>query len=308
MREDRITFFSEGSRVAGILRLPDDRDGPYPAIVQGPGWLGLAAANAYRPWHEALVAAGYAVLAFDYRGYGESEGERGWVLPARMVEDIHNAVSFLSSRDEIDQGRIGAYGMGGIGGGNAILAAAVDSRIRCVAAQSVVADGKDWLRRMRREYEWVEFRDRVAQDSVKWAVEGNSDLVNPRTDIMVATPERQSYTNKRDVDAKIEPLFHLQSAAALMRYRPIDVVHQLAPRGLLLTCVVDDSVTPEDHAVRLYDRAGAPKRLVRQSGTTHYASYTQNYDLLAREIVGWYDRHMRASTVEFQEEQRVDLC
>ena len=247
MREERVEFFSDGTRVVGFLRQPENAAPPYATIVQGPGWLGLADANAYRPWHEAFVAAGYAVLAFDYRGYGHSDGEPGWVLPSRMVEDIINAVTYLHTRDDVDHGRIGAYGMGGIGGGNAIIAAASDPRIRCVATQSVVADGGEWLRRMRREYEWNDYRERVAEDAKRWVETGESKLVDPRAEIMVATPERKAYQNKRGVDGAAA-LFHLQSAAALMHYRPIDVVHRLAPRGLLLTCVEDDSVTPEDHA------------------------------------------------------------
>ena len=293
MREERVKFFSEGTRLVGFLRMPDVAEALLPAIVQGPGWLGLADAKTYLPWHAALVEAGYAVLGFDYRGYGHSDGERAWVLPQRMVEDIINAVTYLETRPEVSADRIGAYGMGGIGGGNAIIAAALDPRIRCVAVQSVVADGAEWLRRMRREHEWVEYVERVQEDARAWVRTGTSALVDPRTEIMVSTPERQRYTNKKDVDARIEPLFHLQSAAALMRYRPIDFVARLAPRGLLLTCVVDDAVTPEEHARALYERAGNPKRLITQSGTTHYASYTQNYEMLVQEIVGWYDRHLK---------------
>jgi dipeptidyl aminopeptidase/acylaminoacyl peptidase len=302
MREDRVEFYSHGQKLVGSLRTPDAGDGPFPAIVQGPGWLGLATARTYRPWHEALTAAGYAVLVFDYRGYGESEGERGWVLPARMVEDIVNAVTFLGTLPSVDAERIGAYGIGGIGGGNAIIAASQDERIRCVAVQSVVADGADWLRRMRREYEWHEYVERVEADARAWVTTGESELVDPRADIMVATPERKAYTGKADADAAMEPRFHLQSAAALMQYRPIDHVARLAPRGLLLTSVEDDAVTPEAHAQRLYEAAGEPKRLVRQTGTTHYRSYVDNYEVLAAEIVGWYDRHLTASAIQTREE------
>ena len=44
-----------------------------------------------------------------------------------------------------------------------------------------------------------------------------------------------------------------------MRYRPIDHVHRIAPRAVLITCIADDAVTPEDHAVALYERAGRPR-------------------------------------------------
>jgi dipeptidyl aminopeptidase/acylaminoacyl peptidase len=306
MHEERVEFFSEGTRVAGLLRLPEGGAGPLPAIVQGPGWLGLADAKAYVPWHTALVDAGYAVLAFDYRGHGESDGERGWILPARMVEDVINAVTYLETRPEVARDRIGAFGIGATGAGNAIIAAASDPRIRCVAVQSVIADGAVWLRGMRREYEWIELRERVAEDARTWVRSGDSKLVNPRTEIMVAAPERARYSGKKDVDSRVDPLFHLQSAAAIMRYRPIDVVHRLAPRALLVISVEDDTVTPDEHALALYERAGSPKRLVRQLGTTHYESYTRNYELLAREIVSWYDQHLTVNPVQTFEDSPND--
>ena len=303
MREENVEYLSEGTRVAGILRLPDAGEGPFPAIVQGPGWLGLADARAYVPWHAAFVHAGYAVLVFDYRGHGKSDGERGWILPERMVEDVINAVTYLETRPEIDRRRIGAFGIGGIGSANAVVAAARDPRIRCLAVQSVVSDGAAWLRGMRREYEWIEYQVRVAEDARTWVRDGVSELVDPRTDIMVGAPERARYTGKADVDAKMETRFHLQSAAAVMRFRPVDVVHTLAPRALLVITVADDTVTPDEQAVALYERAGSPKRLVRQHGTTHYESYAANFAILSREIVNWYGAHLDGSSIEIMEDR-----
>ena len=89
--------------------------------------------------------------------------------------------------------------------------------------------------------------------------------------------------------------FYLRSADYIMRYRPIDFVHRLAPRAaLLMTSVIDDVVTPADHAVALYERAGSPKKLIHQTDTTHYRSYTQNYPVLLPQIVDWYDRYLKA--------------
>ncbi len=125
MREERVEFISDGNRLRGILRLPDAQaTEPLPVLVQGPGWLGLADAKTYVPWHQGLTAAGYAVFAFDYRGFGNSEGERGWVRPEWQLADILNAVTYVETREELDSRRIGTYGVGGTGGGNAIVAAA----------------------------------------------------------------------------------------------------------------------------------------------------------------------------------------
>ncbi len=299
MREERVEFISDGNRLRGILRLPDAQaTEPLPVLVQGPGWLGLADAKTYVPWHQGLTAAGYAVFAFDYRGFGNSEGERGWVRPEWQLADILNAVTYVETREELDSRRIGTYGVGGTGGGNAIVAAATDSRIRCVAAQSVVADGEDWLHRMRREYEWVEFKKRLEVDRRRWVTEGTGEKVNPRQELMVETPERRDIGPKKDVDARMDPEFFLRSAEYIMRYRPIDVVHKVAPRGLLMTSVADDVVTPEDHATALYERAGPPKKLISQRDTSHYRSYTENYSVLMPEIVAWYDRYLKNGSIQ----------
>ena len=74
MQEQMVEFYSDGSRMSGILRSPDDPTNRCPAIVQGPGWLGLKDAKLYLPYHEALTGAGYQVLIFDYRGFGASQG------------------------------------------------------------------------------------------------------------------------------------------------------------------------------------------------------------------------------------------
>jgi cephalosporin-C deacetylase-like acetyl esterase len=299
MREEKIEFFSEGIKLRGFLRLPDATDQPVPGIVQGPGWLGLAGAKTYEPWHHGLTAAGFAVLAFDYRGFGDSDGERGWIKPDWQLADILSAITFLETRPEIDARRLGTYGIGGTGGGNAIVAAAVDERIRCVAAQSVVADGRDWLHRMRREYEWVDYLRRVEADRRRWVVEGTGEKVDPRQDLMLETPERREIAPKRDVDARMPTEFYLRSADDIMRYRPIDFVSRLAPRAaLLMTSVQDDVVTPADHAFALYEKAGAPKKLIHQTDTTHYRSYTQNYPALMPQIVDWYTRYLKSAPLE----------
>jgi uncharacterized protein len=302
MRSEQVEFFSDGVCVRGLLRLPDTLPSQLlPGIVQGPGWLGLAEAKTYEAWHQGLTDAGYAVLAFNYRGFGNSDGERGWVRPEWQLEDILNAITFLEGRDEVDPRRMGTYGIGGTGGGNAIMAAAVDQRVRCVAAQSVVADGADWLHRMRREYEWVELLERVAADRQRWVQEGTGEKVDPREELMVATPERKTVGPKKDVDAKLTEQFFLRSAEYLMRYRPIDYVHRIAPRALLMTSVEDDVVTPADHAVALYERAGAPKKLIHQRETSHYRSYTDNYPVLMPQIVDWYDRYLKYSPIQTRE-------
>lgn len=303
MREENVSFYSEGDRISAIVRLPDrEADEPIPAIVQGPGWLGLKDARLYLPYHEALTDAGFAVMIFDYRGFGDSEGAGDLLLPSRQLEDLVNAVTYLEARADIDPDNIGVFGSGGTGGGNAILLAAHDDRVGCVVSQVPVADGEDWLHRMRREYEWYEFLERLAEDRRRRVLTGKSELVHPREDIMVPTPERLATNVKKDVDSRVPAEVQLRSAEAILHYKPIEVVDRIAPRGLFLVAVADDAVTPTDHAERLYERAGPPKKLIVQRHTTHYSAYEQYSDEVVPEIVDWFSSHLRRGPLQISTE------
>jgi dipeptidyl aminopeptidase/acylaminoacyl peptidase len=306
MTVERVTFYSKGQRLTGTLKLPDDRSAPFRAVVQGPGWLGLRDAKLYVPYHDALVAAGIAVLVFDYRGFGDSEGDASYIDPVEQVADWANAITYLETRDEIDAKRIGAFGSGGTGGGNAAMLAALDDRVVAAVCQNPIADGREWLRRMRREYEWLEFVERLDADRRQRVTTGAGETVSPRDGIMVTTPERSKTGIKGDVDARIPSEVQLASANAIIAYRPLDVVDRIAPRALMLICTEHDAVTPEDHAYRLYARAGRPKRLVVQTGTSHYAAYAQYRDVVNALIVEWFERYLTSSDVRVRDQADED--
>jgi len=295
VRTERVSFRSAGGeRLAALLRLPDRAEARPPILVQGPGWLGLADAPHYARLHEDLTARGYAVLVFDHRGFGESEGEPGWILPEQQIADVRVACDLAEALPQVDGARLGLLGVGGTGAGNAIAAACRDPRPRCVVAFHVVADGADWLRRMRTPAEWAAFQARVAADRRVRDAGGPGALVDPREELMVQSDDRRGSAAKQSTDARLAPRFHLASAEALLRYRPVDEITAARPRALLAVTVAEDPVTPEDHARWVYARAGAPKRLVVIEGTTHYRAQHDCRAELADEIAAWCDLHLAA--------------
>ena len=291
MRSETVTFFSEGAPVTGTLRLPDHPELPMPGIVQGPGWLGLRDAALYEPYHEALTHAGFAVLIFDYRGFSDSGGDRGTLSPRMQLEDLVNAVTWLGARPDDDAGRIGVFGSGGTGGGNAVLLAAHDDRVRCAVSQVPVADGADWLRRMRAsESDWDAFLDRLAADRERRVRTGRGEMVHPREEIMIPSAERRKANVKKDVDGRIPTSVPLAAADEILAYRPVDAAVR-AP-ALCVIAVDGDAVTPPDHAEALYAAAPAPKQLIMQYDTTHYAAYRQHGPEVIPRIVDWFTRHI----------------
>lgn len=294
MREHTINYYSQGEPVVGTLYLPrDDAALPGPAVIQGPGWMGLRNARLYRPYHRALVEAGIAVLIVDYRGFGDSGGDPRKFSPRRQLEDLVSGVTYLTTRPEVDADRIGVFGSGGTGGGNAICLAAIDSRVRCAVSQVPVSDGRDWLRRMRRGYEWQEFLQRLDADRAKRVTTGDGEMVRPQR-IMIPTPERAATDIKRDVDSRVPTHLPLSVADEIIAYQPIEMVERIAPRPLLVVAVENDSVTPTDHAQALYDRAGPKKKLIVQRNTTHYAAYRRYGATVIPRIVDWFQKGLGA--------------
>ena len=68
-----VEFNSKGSKVRGVLVTPDGGKGPFPIAIMGGGWC-YVKEIVLPHYAEAIVKAGVAVLMFDYRGLGESEG------------------------------------------------------------------------------------------------------------------------------------------------------------------------------------------------------------------------------------------
>jgi uncharacterized protein len=298
MKQEAVHFFSEGSKLQGLLRLPDQGTGPWPGIVQGPGWLGLHDAKLYERYHRSFTQAGYAVLVFDYRGFGDSEGEKGLIYPTWQAEDIRNAITYMQTRLEVDGNRIGLFGSGGTGGALPIYVAALDQRVKCIVSNYGFASGRDWLRSMRREYEWLEFLQRLNDDRRQRVLEGKGEMVSPRHDLMVATPERTQTAVKKDVDERIPERVPLRCAEAIMEFVPEDYVASISPRPILFISTEGDAVTPEDQTFRMYEKAGKPKKLILQKETSHYKAYDQYFDEVTPQIIDWYNRYLKYQRVE----------
>ena len=254
MKQEKIHFYSEGCKLQGLLRLPDKGNGPWPGIVQGPGWLGLHDAKLYERYHRSFTEAGYAVLVFDYRGFGDSEGERGLILPMWQAEDIRNGITYMQTRCEVDPNRIGLFGSGGTGGALPIYVAAVDHRVKCVVSNYGFFSGKDWLRSMRREYEWVALLERLDADRKKRVLEGKGEMVSPREELMVVDSGARADRSQegRGLSHSGERA-HLRSADAIMEFVPGNYVAAISPRPILFISTEGDAVTPEDGTYQLYE-------------------------------------------------------
>lgn len=119
-------FDSRGQRCAGTLLMPAEAQRP-PVIVMAHGFSGVRAM--LMPHAQRFVEAGYAVYLFDYRNFGDSEGQpRHWVDPARHLQDWDAAIVHVKTLEAIDPQRVVLWGTSLSGG-----------HVTCMAAKHRVA-------------------------------------------------------------------------------------------------------------------------------------------------------------------------
>lgn len=114
--------------------------GPRPCVVLAQG-LGGTVDSGLMPFAQAFAAAGYHAMAFDYRGFGRSEGgPRQVVSPARQQEDYRAAIAAAAARDEVDADRIVLWGCS-LSGGHVMQVAHDRADIAAVIAVVPLVDG-----------------------------------------------------------------------------------------------------------------------------------------------------------------------
>jgi len=289
--ERRLEYYSEGDRLSATLYLPAGASAaaPVAGVALCHGFTGIK--ELILPdYGRGFARAGIAALAFDYRGFGESEGTRGRLVARRQIEDIHNSVTFLETLSEVDPRRIGLWGTS-YGAANAIAAAAADLRVRCVAAQVGFADGGRRTREAPPEAS-VPVRAMLDQERKRRVLTGSGTMVDPLQ--ILNDPDTVAFFSaaRERLPQLAEPI-SMEFLESTFEHRPIAVVDALAGRGLLLIAAEHDSVTPAAEFEALYAAAPEPKRLVIFPGIRHYEIYSgEPLERSIAEEVEWFSRYL----------------
>jgi len=283
MSEDQVSFFgSDGTRLAGVLCWPEDRAGTAgAAVVLCQGLSGVK--HLVLPGvAQDFARRGITSHRFDYAGYGESEGARGWIDPRARVDDALCAFTWLAAQPGIGA-RIGVYGHS-YGGPVAIAMAAREARVEAVVAVSSPGDGRSMLRSVRTSWDWVAFQRAVESERSNLVATGIPTVVDlqtifPFSPTFLAQYEKLTSdqagtsamaaptTARRGTDAGGLPdqslgtsHFYLASVDAMLDFHPEDAARRLGPRPLLLVHGANDDVAAVEDVESVYANAPGPKR------------------------------------------------
>ncbi len=299
MQCESVSFYSEGVRLDGDLYRPDGAgpDDARAGIVLCHGYTGVK--SLYLPDNaRVLTEAGYVVLAFDYKGWGASEGPRTRLAPFSRVADVQAALTFLGTRPGVDPAHLGLYGTS-YGGATVIWAAALDERVRCVVSVVGIGDGRRWMRSVRRPDEWHDLLARAQADREQAVVSGESALAE-RDEILMqdrasAALSAAQRANNPDAVSTVPASFIDET----LSFHADWVVAKIAPRPLLLVTTEDDRLVPPEESQSLYDLAGEPKRLVVLKGYGHFDVYAEPaFGEVMAATLAWYRAHLPAQSLE----------
>lgn len=298
-RED-VTFDSHGTACAAWLYRPTGANDP-PLIVMAHGFAAIRALR-LDAYADRFAEAGYAVLVFDYRGWGDSAGEPRRVLDIRAQQlDWRAGVAFARSIEGVDTSRVVLWGSS-FGGGHALHLAAEDHAIAAVVAQvphvsgpaSTFAQPPRLVARLIAAGLRDQIRAFARRQPYRVAAVGH-----PGDVAMMTSPDAAPMAQRLAGDRYEELLPENDVAARIALRVPFYSPGRRAAKitaPTLVQIAEHDSVTP--HAVALKAARQIAKGEIRTYDCQHFEPYLEpHFDTIVADQIAFLGAHVPTSTL-----------
>ena len=284
---------SEGVRMhAELFSLKSLAGKQRPTVIMAHGWGGTAAA--FRRDAIDLAGAGYLIITFDYRGWGESDSRviltspapakkeglkftaevlevREVVDPLEMVTDWFNAIHWAMGEPMVDKNRIGLRGSS-YSGGHVVYVAARDPRVKAIVSQVGSLDSRPKA---------VAIAGGEA-DQIKLAYDEATKRA--RGEIGYPAPRARVIGNLQGAPIRDK----------LLLYAPVEDAAKLTTcAALFIVAEKEELFDNKDHAKAAYDRMTGPKKYVVVPGITHYGIYTTERERAIKLAIDWFDQYLK---------------
>jgi dienelactone hydrolase len=283
----RRTAVSEGTRIAVERFRPKAAEGQkLPTILMGHGWGGTAAN--LRPDAVAFARAGYCAVAFDYRGWGASDGRvvltdppaaqrpggefsgkvreiREVVDPIDQTTDWLNMVHWVAGEPGCDVSRLGIWGSS-YSGGHVVYVAARDARVKALVSQVPALDSR-----------WVLEGDQAAATFEEATKRARGELGYPKPGAVVIGNLRGAPIREK-----------------MMGYAPVEDAARAPSCAMLFILAENEELFDNrDHGIKAHERATGPKKLLVIPKITHYGVYLAARPQAQKAAIEWFDEHLK---------------
>jgi alpha/beta superfamily hydrolase len=267
MKEERAVFESHGQKVSGVLHVPDGEIPP--VVVMCHGFTGDRDENGlFVHATRSFCEGGFAVLRFDFRGSGESEGEFEDVTISGDVADFKSALDFVLEKS-VGRGRLGVLGLSL---GSVVSVLGWDERVKAMVLWSPASNfGETCARRLGREMvKQIERR-------------GFYDLQKPPSSGAIRTRFRVSRRFCQEA----------------MKIRLVDDIKSVKCPVLIVQGTRDDVINPHD-SQELYNMANQPKMIRLIKGADHTYHHPKHEEEAVQASIEWFKKWLKRRMDETQ--------
>lgn len=304
VHHQKVTFKNRyGITLSADLYQPKDPGDRHLAAIAISGPFGAVKEQASGLYAQTMAERGFVALAFDPSYTGESGGEpRHVASPDINTEDFSAAVDFLGLQSSVDRERIGVIGICGWGG-MALNAAAVDKRIKAVAASTMY----DMSRVMAKGYndsltkeERAKTLEQLAQQRWKDADKGEPELGPVSLELKGGEPQFMVeyagyYKNPnrgfhpRAINSNGS--WTITNPLSFMNMPLLSYIGEISPRPVLL--IHGEKAHSRYFSETAYEAAAEPKELVIVEGANHVDLYDQMDKIPFDKLVGFLTKNLK---------------
>jgi uncharacterized protein len=282
-------FISENVRMtAQWFYAVENKGRKLPTIIIAHGW-GTTAAN-FRQDAIDLANAGYLVMLFDYRGWGDSDGRvmltsrqtlagektfkaevrelRGYVDPWEQVDDWFNAINYAVTDPMVDADRIGILGSD-LAGGHIIYVAAHEPRIKALVSEVSSVDTRPY-----KPYQ---------SDPAKVIAQANAAASR------IATGQDQYPTDR----ARAGNFVGAPVGANVVRWAPVEFAGRVTAPALFVLAENEELFSNTNNGQLACERVTGPRKLVMLPNITHYGIYDAERKRAITLAIDWFDKYLK---------------
>ena len=291
---EKVGFDSGGTQCAAWFY-----PGTTGACVVMAAGMGVTKEPGTDPFARHFQELGVAVLAFDYRGFGESGGKPRQVARVReQLADWDAALAFAASLPGVDGSRLAAWGFSS-SGGHIFRVAAAHPELAAAIAQTPNADGRAAARNAMHHQTrsaLLRLMARAVVDAVGGLLGRPPMLVplagEPGSVALLTTPDSRvsaDALNPGDRYPTWQQTVAARSALGLSLYRPGRSASAIRCPLLVIACDQDESALAEP-AVRAAQRA--PRGEVLRLSGGHYAPFQERHEETVQAELAFLRRHL----------------